>query len=239
MEYSIFVDEAGDTGTDSEYYLLTLVFHNQESSLATNIASYEAKLTGASLPNIPFHIQPLLGGEGDYSTLSIADRAKLLSYFHEFAVHCPVLHKTYLYEKKNYGMRGKESDPAIIAKRLGDQMEKDLKSLLNDNLAFFQQFSKVKIYYDNGQKAVRKALHAAFTDRLSSVAVEFKSEVRYRKYRLCQMADMFCGFALLDYKFSNDLQTSTDKMFADDHKNLRKRFLKKIGRLDAGRHGFK
>lgn len=238
MEYSIFVDEAGDTGTDSDYYLLTLVFHNQDASLEGNIASYEIRLTDASLPNIPFHIQPLMGGEGDYATLSIADRAKMLSYFHEFAVRCPILHKTFLYEKKNYGLRGKESDSAIIAKRLGDQMEKDLAALLNEHLAFFQQFDKIKVYYDNGQKPVSRALRAALASCLSSVAVEFKSDVRCRKYRLCQISDMFCGFALLDYKFSNNLQTNTDEMFADNHRNLRKRFLKKIGRLDAGRHGF-
>ncbi|MBQ9003465.1 MAG: DUF3800 domain-containing protein [Eggerthellaceae bacterium] len=239
MEYSVFIDEAGDTGTDSEYYMLTLVFHNQSTSLADNIAAYEARLTSASLSNVPFHMQPLMGGEGDYATLSIADRAKMLSYFHEFAVRCPVVHKTFVYEKKNYGMRGKSPDPSTIATRLCEQMEKDVKALLNGHLEFFQQFDKVKVYYDNGQKPVGKALRKSFADCLSSVAVEFKTDVRYRKYRLCQIADMFCGFALLDYKFSNGLQTDTDEMFADDHKNIRKRFLKKIGRLDADRCGFK
>lgn len=239
MEYSVFIDEAGDTGTDSEYYMLTLVFHNQDASLESNIAAYESRLTSASLPNIPFHMQPLMGGDGDYATLSIADRARLLSYFHEFAVRCPVVHKTFVYEKKNYGMRGNDSDPLEIAERLCGQMEKDLKALLSGHLDFFQQFDKVKVYYDNGQKPVSKALRRAFTECLSSAAVEFKAGVRYRKYRLCQIADMFCGFALLDYKFSSGRQTDTDRMFADDHKNLRKRFLKKIGGLDADRYGFR
>lgn len=27
-ELSVFIDESGDFGTNSEYYLLTLVFHN-------------------------------------------------------------------------------------------------------------------------------------------------------------------------------------------------------------------
>lgn len=67
--------------------------------------------------------------------------------------------------------------------------------------------------------------------------MEFKTDVRYRKYRLCQIADMFCGFALLDIKFSKGVQTGTDTVFADDHKNLRKRFLKKIGRLDVDKCG--
>lgn len=58
------------------------------------------------------------------------------------------------------------------------------------------------------------------------------SEVDYHDYRLAQIADMLCGFAFLDLKFKRGMQTSTDLRFADDHKNLRKRYLKKIGKLE-------
>ena len=180
---------------------------------------------------------PLMSGENDYGNISIEDRAKMLSYFHEFAVRCPVVHKTFLYEKKEYGLRDKDPDSDVISKRLGDRMEKDVKAVLNDNLEYFQQFERVKVYYDNGQKAVTRAVRNAFNECLAKSAVEFKTGVRYREYRLCQIADMFCGFAFLDFKFANGLQNDTDEMFADDHKNLRKRFLKKIGRLELDRHG--
>lgn len=40
------------------------------------------------------------------------------------------------------------------------------------------------------------------------------------------------SFTYLDLKFRRGMQTSTDLRFADGHKNLRKRYLKKIGRLE-------
>ena len=237
MEYSVFIDESGDTGTDSEYYLLTLVFHDQDDSIASNIAAYQSRLRAAKLPDIPFHMGPLMSGKNDYDSTPIEDRAKMLSYFHEFAVRCPIVHKTFLYEKKEYGLRDKDPNPDMISKRLGDRMERDIKAAIYDNLEFFQQFERVKVYYDNGQKAVTRAVRNAFGECLAKGTVEFKTGVRYREYRLCQIADMICGFAFLDFKFANGLQNETDEMFADDHKNLRKRFLKKIARLELDRRG--
>jgi hypothetical protein len=33
-ELSVFADESGDTGSESKYYLLTLVFHDQDDDLS-------------------------------------------------------------------------------------------------------------------------------------------------------------------------------------------------------------
>ena len=57
-ELSIFVDESGDRGDKARYYLLTLVFHNQADIIAEAVRGYEAKLTRADLPSIPFHSEP-------------------------------------------------------------------------------------------------------------------------------------------------------------------------------------
>ena len=88
MEYSVFVDESGDTGTDSDFYLLTLVFHNQNDSISAAIEKYQSRLRDAELSDIPFHMEPLMSGDRDYSSISVKDRAKMLSYFREFAVRC-------------------------------------------------------------------------------------------------------------------------------------------------------
>lgn len=46
-------------------YLLTLVFHDQEDSIAEAVTDYEAKLARGDLPNIPFHSEPLMNGHKD------------------------------------------------------------------------------------------------------------------------------------------------------------------------------
>ena len=54
-----------DRGDKARYYLLTLVFHDQEDSIAEAVTDYEAKLARGDLPNIPFHSEPLMNGHKD------------------------------------------------------------------------------------------------------------------------------------------------------------------------------
>ena len=60
---SIFVDETGEQGFQSEYYALTLVLHDQNSDVASFFARYENRLRDVDLPDIPLHTQPLLNGK--------------------------------------------------------------------------------------------------------------------------------------------------------------------------------
>ncbi len=53
---SIFVDESGEWGKLSEYYLITLVLHVQSDSVAEHIDKYERHLADSGLPDIPFHV---------------------------------------------------------------------------------------------------------------------------------------------------------------------------------------
>lgn len=82
-----------------------------------------------------------------------------------------------------------------------------------------------------------KAVRNAFCGFLSESSVEFKTNVRYSEYRLYQIADMICGFMFMELKFKRGAASSSDKLFADDYKNLRKRFMKKIHRLEVERRG--
>lgn len=53
-ELSIMVDESGEWGRLSKYYLITLVFHDQSEPIRPHIERYERHLADASLPDIPF-----------------------------------------------------------------------------------------------------------------------------------------------------------------------------------------
>lgn len=76
-ELSIFVDESGDKSTHAQYFILALVFHDQNESIAGDISIYEQKLADADIPNIPFHSEPLLNGHGDYKDLTLKRSAPL------------------------------------------------------------------------------------------------------------------------------------------------------------------
>ena len=71
VEISIFADESGEAGTESKYYLLTLVLHEQDKPIANQVELYEQSLTNRCLQNIPLHASPLLNGKDDYKDLEV------------------------------------------------------------------------------------------------------------------------------------------------------------------------
>lgn len=80
-EISLFVDESGESGTESKYYLLTLVLHEQDSSIDDQIRLYENTLREKGLPDIPLHTSPLLNGHDDYEGVKFRLIFSIFSYF--------------------------------------------------------------------------------------------------------------------------------------------------------------
>lgn len=89
-EAGIFLDESDSDGMRDRYYLLTLVVHDQESNIRPDVAMYEQSLQAKGLPDIPFHVSPLLNGHGKYEGMALADRKKSLSSFRVFLRHAPI-----------------------------------------------------------------------------------------------------------------------------------------------------
>lgn len=88
-ELSIFVDESGDFGTyepHAPFYLFTLVFHDQRSSIAEQINHLEHGLAdiGFGVKHC-FHAGPIIRREEDYQNLSITERRKCLNRILTFA----------------------------------------------------------------------------------------------------------------------------------------------------------
>lgn len=93
-ELSIFVDESGDFGTyepHAPFYLFTLVFHDQRSSIEAQIRYLEHGLAdiGFDVKHC-FHAGPIIRREEDYQNLSITERRKCLNRILTFAKNrCP------------------------------------------------------------------------------------------------------------------------------------------------------
>lgn len=95
-DLSIFVDESGDRGGKTRYYLLTLVIHDQTNEIADKIARYEQSLRDSNLPNIPFHSESLLNGHWPYQEIVIRARKKMLYSFNILAQRLPISHSTFI-----------------------------------------------------------------------------------------------------------------------------------------------
>ena len=98
-ELSIFIDESGDAGPVSRYYIVTLVFHEQAIELNANIAAYERNVKDCELDIMPFHFGPLLTGHDDYQWVNIRNRKKQLSLFRQFVDRSPITYQPFIYDK--------------------------------------------------------------------------------------------------------------------------------------------
>ena len=202
-ELSIFVDESGDKTQHAQYFVLTLVLHDQNEAIAKDISIYEKTLSDADIPNVPFHSEPLLNGHGDYKNLPLERRKKILTAFGSLVRFLPIKYKSFVYKRAHFGS----------IEKLAARMQRDVSSMLFDNLELFQSYDHVKVYYDNGQNIVKQALHEAIENALSKEAV-VKKRTTMTEYRLAQVADYLCTIELAAAKYAAKENGGTyDKFF--------------------------
>lgn len=78
MELSVFVDESGDFGEydyHDPYYIISLVFHNQNNDIQSDLAHFEDELAYLSLSNHCIHAGPIIRSE-EYKRISLDERKK-------------------------------------------------------------------------------------------------------------------------------------------------------------------
>lgn len=222
-ELSIFIDESGDRGGLARYYILTLVFHVQSEDIREAVGRYEESLVRNDLPNVPFHSEPLLNGHGDYEYLTLEQRKKMLSSFAALTRYLPVRYSSFVYRRSEF------EDPGKLSAR----MERDVSGLLLDHLEFFQSFDEVKVYYDNGQDIVKRALDRAAGLVLSKGAVE-RRRTFMTDYRLEQVADYLCTIELAAVKYAAKEDGGTYNKFFGGVGAFKRNWLKQARRKRIG-----
>lgn len=222
-ELSVFIDESGDIGTGSEYYLLTLVFHNQSDDIDSWLSSYEQARTASNLPKDTFHFTPVLRGHAPFDSMGNSTRKRLLSRFRYFVERLPFKYVCLSYEKRRF------SNTADLQAK----MQRDIERLIRDNLVFFQEFDVVKVYYDNGQSIVSTSIHGAISAALFEDAVVYRN-IKPNRYRLFQVADYICGIELAAIRYERNQAGSTEERFLGSWKDFRQNYLKKLRRHRLG-----
>ena len=85
----------------------------------------------------------------------------------------------------------------ITSDTLNKSIHNEVQKLINDNYKYFDSFSKIIIYYDNGQEIVSRALKDTFESEFNNVE---RRKVKPKEYKLLQVADLFCTITLLELK---------------------------------------
>lgn len=217
---SIFADESGEWGKRSEYYLITLVFHDQSKDISLALERYRQSLADYGLPDVPFHAGPLLTGHDAYEGMSLSERKRLLGLFVIMTRRLPITYRTFVHRKSDFDDN---------RQRFEAQLKRDIVNLLLAHLSDFHSYGTVKVYYDGGQQIVTDALRGGIEYALSKDAIVYR-DASPRDYRLEQVADFLCTLELTCEKFRNGEQTETDNKFFGDWKSFRANYLKPIRR---------
>ena len=191
--------------------------HDQADALADNIGRYELALREKGLPDVPFHSTPLLNGHDAYEGMDVAERKRLLSAFRVFFRHLPVRYGLIMLRMREYATLADVE--AAMRRRIVD--------FLFDNLAYFQAFDNVKIYYDDGQQSIAAALHKAIDYALSKNAITYRP-ASAADYRLSQAADYICTAELTALKYQAKAPTATDEKFFGSWSQFKKGVLKEV-----------
>lgn len=163
-----------------------------------------------------------MNGKGNYKHLGLDVRKRMLGCFATFCRSAPFSCKTFVYRRREV-----PTPDSFIAR-----FKRDLVIFLSDHLGYFQSFSCVKIYYDNGQQMITESLHAALDFMLSSKSILYRM-VSQKKYRLSQITDYVCALALVNAKYMSDGLTETDvKVFGTNYSAFKKNYMKHIAKKE-------
>ena len=219
---SIFVDESGDFGPyekHSPYYIFSLVMHDQANDIGPSVSSLENKLSDLGLDRSHYlHVGQIIRREAEYQFDTVNQRRKYLNTLIAFCRRANIRYTSFTAEKRHIG----DAIALTIA------LSKQLAEFLRDNLAFFQEFDRVIVYYDNGQTELNRILASIFATTLSKV--EFRKVVP-SSYRLFQAADMFCSLELVKLKLERNELSAGEWLFFGNKRDLQKNYLNPLERM--------
>lgn len=222
-DLGIFIDESGDIGSNSDFYIVTLVFHDQSNQIDSQIQGFESELAHLGLSSQSIvHAGPIVRREEAYKDMSLAMRRKIFFKMFSFMRLCNLAHVSFSINKKEYS--GQFAIKGRLANNLG--------RFLTENLGYFQSFEKVIVYYDNGQSLVTDLINTVFNAWLSRVDVR---KINHVDYRLAQIADLVCTLELLRIKEQYGMKMSrSEEIFFESRRRLNSVFLKTLRKMEFG-----
>ena len=222
-ELSIFVDESGDFGKYNHicpYYIVSFVIHEQQYSIQKQVDKLDEFLKSTKLGLHNIHSAPLIRRENIYIDLDVPYRFKIFDRLFHFTRNAKVKYKNIIVNKKH-----------MQALDINSSISKQLSSIVKENLCYFQQFDKIIIYYDNGQRQLASILVSIFSSW-------FHDKFEYRivipsQYKLFQSADLICTLSLIEQRIEDGGSlTQSEQRFFNSYRNLKRNYLKHLKKME-------
>ena len=212
---SIFVDESGDFGeynSKSPYYLLSLVFHDQDNDISDKIKRLDIELDNLGIDNHLIHTEPLIRRESPYRNLTPNERRAIFTKLYYFMIRSSLKYKTFIYNKAKF------SDKYALQ----GQMAKDI-SIFLQNCSYLKDVEKTILYYDNGQTEITHILNITMSICFANHEIR---KINPFDYKLFQVADLICSIELVNEKIKTRNLTTSEKYIFHTKKDFKKDFYK-------------
>ena len=219
---SVYIDETGNFGDvrdSSRYCMVSLVFqHNASTDNALEREYCDAIFRlGADPESMVFHSAPLIRQEDQFSAMSRNMRGKLfyqmLSFVRKsnFFFHCVAVDTHFV-----------TSEGQIIA-----TLKNEMRLFFAENLDRFTDGTRLRIYYDAGQKAVSRILE--FIPECCPCKVEMVQGVRQENCRMLQVADFICTVSLIRHRLKEGLPLNlSEKKFFGSPRIFERNVFRKV-----------
>ena len=220
-DISVFVDESGSFAPDSNssrYYLICLVLHDQAADISGAVSILEDSLDAMGLGrNHCIHAGPLVRREKEYAGMLREERRRIFARMMSFIRNADFAYKCFALDKKFLS-----GETAVH-----DFLLQHIVRFLIDNSECLNAYSRLKIYYDDGQPQIKALLREAFA--IYAARTEFVDNVQPESYRLFQAADALCTLELARLKLQSGERLSPSEFeFFKGIQGLRKNYLKPI-----------
>ena len=215
---SCFIDEAGDFGEynhHSPYYLVSVVLHEQSDSIQKHIDGLNTYLKAKGYDCHALHTGPLIRREADYENMLMEDRRKLFNLLFRFTRKLPI---------RFFVAKVKKSE-CPNTDILESKLTKAITSEISKQEDYFRTFDKIIIYYDSGQKPLKRILNIIFSSKFSNVDVR---KVRPVDDRLFQVADLICSIEHIYIKIELGLFSNSEKEFFTKAHDFKKNYWRKL-----------
>lgn len=134
---SIFIDESGDFGEVKErpaYYLVTLVFHNQDEIISENVKKLEESIASSGFHLEYIHTGPVIRREDVFQSFTIDERRKLLFKMLNFMNNCPITFETVVVNRKE------TNDKIALSGKLG----REISRLIAKHSDYLNSFDEIR-----------------------------------------------------------------------------------------------
>ena len=217
-QLSVFIDESGDFGDYNgvtEFYVISFVFHDQNEDISGILTKLDNSLKDYSKERFAIHTMPLIRREEIYAEMLPNDRRGILRKLFFFTKSAPIRYKTFIFSKKYFRSFN----------QLYGHIAREMDAFFIQHKEEFDEYDEIVIYYDNGQQTITNLIHTV-------VAIHFEKydirKVMPADYRLFQVADMLCTFAVINEKAKLRGLSVSEKYVLHSYSDFKKDFLKDL-----------